>query len=381
MGFVKKVSQRVDFKASIKALKPNTRSGIENTVKLFSKYCETENSTLDEAIEELKVVDKKRVFEVLQDWVNWLDEQGRSYNSIPTYFSHLRTYLYYQGIPISDQERKREIKYPKAIQDEKHGLSIKEIQLILSYTRNPKKKAEYLTMLSSGLRIGEAVQLRKKDLELIDKNFLIHVRGKTTKTQKGRITFMSFEATNLVLPFWEQLNDDDLVYGTNKNPSLAKAAEHVRFNHYRKQAGLTKQYDYSNRYLVSMHSFRAFFITKVSRHDPNLAKRLAGQKGYLDQYDRLETKEKLELYIDIEPGLIIFDSSIKDKKIEELEIKNDRIENQEKKIDELEKKYNSIGLAYRKLYRKILCGQSDQIINETVEYNKKRKAKLAGNSP
>jgi hypothetical protein len=70
---------------------------------------------------------------------------------------------------------------------------------------------------------------------------------------------------------------------------------------------------------INTHSFRAFGITKLSRHDPNFAKRLAGQKGYLDQYDRLSDDEKLELYQKYEYELTI-DQTKKDKvKIEQLE--------------------------------------------------------------
>jgi len=64
---------------------------------------------------------------------------------------------------------------------------------------------------------------------------------------------------------------------------------------------------------ITSHSFRAFFITKVSRFDRDLAHFLAGQKNkmYLPRYDRLTDDEKLELYLKIEPELIIDDSTKK----------------------------------------------------------------------
>jgi len=71
--------------------------------------------------------------------------------------------------------------------------------------------------------------------------------------------------------------------------------------------------------------FRAYFITKISRRDPNLAKKWAGQKGYLLQYDRLTLDEQLEKYLEFEPDLLINDTVRKDRKIEELEKKNERI--------------------------------------------------------
>ena len=75
--------------------------------------------------------------------------------------------------------------------------------------------------------------------------------------------------------------------------------------------------------LINTHSFRAYGITKLSRHDPNFARRLAGQKGYLDQYDRLSDDEKLALYQKYEYELMI-DESKKDKaRIEKLESEKD----------------------------------------------------------
>jgi len=176
------------------------------------------------------------------------------------------------------------------------------------------------------LRIGEAVQLKKKDLELVGTNFMIKVRGDTTKTKKGRTSFMSIEATRLVITLWKKLDDNDLIFGTNKDPVLAKTAEHMRFKDYRSKVGFMEKYDYSNRFHISLHSFRAYFITKVSRYDHNLAKRLAGQRSYLEQYDRMNQNEKLELYRKAEPDLFIYEQKPKSEEIQELIKKQEDLE-------------------------------------------------------
>ena len=344
--FLSKISEELDLESQIKTLKQNTRAGILNTKRQFSLFCESRNSTLEEAIEEMKVAkDKKEILAVLQTWVNWLTENGMRHSTIPIMFSHLRTILYYQGIQITNQERKMSIKYPKISNDEKHGLTRDEIKLILE-TAGRKKKALYLMMLSSGLRIGEAVQLKRSDLELIDSNFMIRVRASTTKTQNGRTTFMNKEATRLVIPFWKMIDDDALIFASNKDPILAKSAEHVRFNDYRKKTGLTRKYDGPkdsiNRFQISLHSFRAFFITKVSRHDPNLAKRLAGQKSYLDTYDRLESKEKLAIYKKIEPNLYIYEQKPEAEEITELRERLDKFEESKAFDDEIDRKVKEI---------------------------------------
>jgi len=347
LSFLKKINQKADFSNGVETLSEGTQLGIENTIKQFSKFCVEQGSSLEEAIDEMKVAQsKKDVLKALQTWVNWLKNRGLSNGTIPIYFSHLRTYLYYHGVQVTDQERKREIKYPKITEDEKHGLSIDEIKGVLE-TANQKRKALYLMLLSSGLRIGEAVQLKKKDLVLVGNNFMITVRGKTTKTQKGRICFMSREATKLVMWYWKKITDDSLIFATNENVTFAKSAEHMRFNDYRIKAGFTEKYDYSNRFFVSLHAFRAYFITKVSRHDPNLAKRLAGHKGYMEQYDRITTEEKLELYKKVESDLFIYEAKPESQEIQELKDKQSSLEDRlsyfekEYKLDEEVKDPNS----------------------------------------
>ena len=127
MGFLETITEKEDFSSSIESLKENTQNGITNTIEHFTKFVEETGSNLEDAIEEMKIApDKKIVFKTLQIWVNWLGKNGISPSSIPIMFSHLRTHLYYYGIEISNQDRKRNIKYPKIIEDEKHGLSKSE---------------------------------------------------------------------------------------------------------------------------------------------------------------------------------------------------------------------------------------------------------------
>jgi len=319
MGFLETITKKENFSSSIESLKENTQNGIENTIAHFTKFVEQTDSSLENAIEEMRIApDKKLVFKTLQLWVNWLGKNGISPSSIPIMFSHLRTHLYYHGIEISNQDRKRNIKYPKINSDEKHGLSKEEFKAILNVA-SPKRKALYLMMSSSSLRIAEAVQVKKEDLAMIDKDhFSINVRGETTKTGKGRKIFMSSEATKAVIPYWKKAKEGSYIFATSENIRNAKTAEHERFKDYRNKAELTKKYDSGNRFEISLHSFRAFFITKVSRTDPSLAKRLAGQKAYLDVYDRLDDVEKLEVYKKLEPQLFIYEQIPESKVTQDL---------------------------------------------------------------
>jgi len=113
--------------------------------------------------------------------------------------------------------------------------------------------------------------------------------------------------------------DNDLIFGNDNVvvKNVRQYNEQILIN-YCKKVGLAQKYENSPRYKISSHSFRAYFITKLSRHDENFAKKLAGQKGYLLQYDRMNDEEKLEKYLEIEDDLLIFDESKKNAEIEKL---------------------------------------------------------------
>ena len=103
------------------------------------------------------------------------------------------------------------------------------------------------------------------------------------------------------------MDPSDLVFCKQENPLTAKQMEMVYMNRLVKRIGLDYKYETNGWNKITTHSFRAFFITQVSQHDPDLAKMLAGHKGYMLQYDRRTDEEKLEKYIEFEPDLIIRD--------------------------------------------------------------------------
>lgn len=167
-----------------------------------------------------------------------------------------------------------------------------------------------MCQLSGLMRIGETVQLRKKHLRF----FWIKHHGKNAPTiakfKKGRTTFFSKEASRLLKPILRKLGEDDLVFGTNENHIYSELNVEQIMRRTLKKTGLDMRYESNNRFMINTHSFRSYGITKISRHDPNFAKKLAGQKGYLDEYDRMTDAEKLALYQKIEIDLIIDNTAI-----------------------------------------------------------------------
>lgn len=312
-----------------------TQRGIKQTISEFFSYC-MEKGIGDPIL--LMKKSEENCFDLLQGWINWNAQRQMAGSTIKHKFSQLNGFLHYMGIKITKEDVRIDLSFPKIVKEEPHPLQFEEVQKILEYTSG-KKKGLYLSLLSSGMRIGEAVQLRKKDFDLSKERIMIRIPAKMTKTRTGRTTFISKEASSFVRTKLRTLDDEDLVFGSSEMVENARMNEIVTFERILQKAGLNQKYEGINRRKITLHSFRAYFFTKAARvHGENYAHKLTGHGGYLQQYDRLTDDEKLELYLDLEPELLIYDHSRKSAEIEKLKKEKTEFENQSSKINDLEDK-------------------------------------------
>jgi len=329
---VKKSKETYLDKISVKAV--STRRNFNATYSSFEKFClEKYDRTAEEIIQEIPQ-EKESEYEVLQAWIKWLTKTIIP-ATIHTRFSSLMGYFHYRGIKMYKEDIKQNISLPKIPKEEKHPISLQEIRTIVS-NANHKKKALYLVLLSSGMRVGETVQLKKKHFDLTSKRTTIKIPADYTKTKQGRTVFISKEATNAIKPLLRKIDDNDGVFSKNPNPHYAVCAEEMTFKRILTNVGLVESYESSRTNKITMHSLRAYFFTKAARkHGENYAHMMTGHGGYLMQYDRLTNDEKLEMYLELEPELLIDEFIIKDRKIEELEKKNERITQLEDTINSM----------------------------------------------
>ena len=311
-----------------------TQDSIRFTIANFENYC-METYGKSNIISDMKKSNDEEVFEVIQNWINFNNDKAPS--SVRTYFSHLRKYLYYMGIKLDEQDIRAELTFKHKVSEELHGMTLIEAQKILNQMRF-KHRVQYMCQLSSLMRIGEIIQLRKKHLRLGDQNIIVKIPSSIAKFKKARTTFFSKEASKLLYPIVNKMKDNDLVFGTSDNPDHSDytnklnslSATKLVLRASAKRAGLTEKYESTGRYTINTHSFRAYGITKLSRLDPNFAKKLAGQKGYLLQYDRMDDDEKLELYEKFEYELTVDDSEAKKEEIKQLKEEKKSYEKREK---------------------------------------------------
>jgi len=290
MGLVRLERTKESFQDKISNQTAGSQHGIMMTIENFESFCMEKHGKANIIPDMKQFTEIEDVFDVLQAWINWNDSLSPS--SVKIYFSRLKKYLHYMGIKLNDQDIKNELDFKHHVQEELYGLTLEDIQKIfkqLSY----KNRVQFMCQMSGLMRIGEVVQIKKKNLILNHENIIVKIPASITKGKKARTTFFSKEASIMLRPRLRGLSDEDLVFGTHSEKYYAKQNSEQSLRRVLAKVGLDMRYESTDRFYINTHSFRAYGITKMSRHDPNFAKKLAGQKGYLLQYDRISDGEKL----------------------------------------------------------------------------------------
>lgn len=225
-----------------------------------------------------------------------------------------------------------------------------------------KLKTLIMFMLTSGVRLGEAVTLTLNDIK-IDPNgeyAIVSIKGRRkggegTKNVHSRTTFINREAVEL-LNQWISVREKYISYiigrsrgrfavKTPKNdnrifPIGKNSAENVMRSAL-KRAGLYKVDPDTGRTTIHYHLFRKYFVSQMTVAEIP-GKYVEFFVGHLDELDRAYNKQAvdklLEVYLRGEPHLRIFDDGAMEiaKTKEEIRIANEnmrdiRLENLEMK--------------------------------------------------
>ena len=233
--------------------------------------------------------------------------------------------MYYLGVKSNPQDIKQLLKFPRKITEEKYPLKKQELRdLVLAQVRYPKRQALYLACSSSGMRSGEALSIKKKDLDFSLDRIMIRIKAEYTKTKTARTTFVSKECEEKIMTYLQKLDDDDKVFTNSKGDFKTRGrTEQMALANALEVLGYNQKYSSNGFYKITSHSFRAYFFTLATRkHDENYAHKMTGHGGYLMQYDRMDEEEKLRLYLKLEPDLVVFDQTKNEFEIEKLRQEN-----------------------------------------------------------
>ena len=323
----------------------NTAENVRATINNFIKFVkEKHRSTPDKICEELIYIKKSKgdeeyeelLYRTLQEWIDWNVSRDAGPYSIRMRFSIIRSYLYHLGVKTNPQDIKQLLKFPKRINEERYPIKKKELSdLVLAQARYPKRKALYLACSSSGMRMGEALKIRKKDLDFSLERIMVRIKPEYTKTKTARTTFLSKECGEELRTFLDKISDDDFVFSDskkdykmrNEQQALSRALEALGYN---------QKYSSNGFYKITSHNFRAYFFTAATRkHDENYAHKMVGHGGYLMQYDRMTDEEKLRMYLELEPDLVVFEQTKNELEISRLREENQSIKELREEVRKL----------------------------------------------
>jgi len=341
------VHSKTAYIDSIQDEKQGTRLNKIAAINLFDDFILTEydNPSSETVIQDM--LDNPEmttgIFQVLHEFAKYAQKKI-SHDTLIIYFCWLRKYLHARGIKIDVDDMNAYFKLNNTVKSPlkelKKPLTLSEMQRILGRS-DIKHQRLYLVLISSGIRIGEALTLRKSDLSFDHERVMITIRAENAKNKEERITFISEEARRICQPLFDMLCPDELVFGTETISRTSNVTnENQVFDRLRKRLGLVDRYK-SGTHKITLHSMRAFFISKMIKVNENLGHALSGHSSYMKQYERLEISELIEAYIKSESELTIIDLTRKDDEIKSLKnanMQNNQLRIQNKMLEDIIKK-------------------------------------------
>ena len=209
-----------------------------------------------------------------------------------------------------------------------------ELKKIMEYS-DEMGRAAFLVLASSGMRIGEIIQIELNDIYLKEKPVRIHLRAEITKTKKQRDTFISDEALDC-LKKWLAIREQYLLSKRARefrkpNDKRVFPCSHVNIQckwvTLLKKCGYDEKDKTTGKRKARVHGLRKFFRSNLGNSD--LAEHLMGHSGYLSTYRQHSLKKLGELYIQYMPNLVILETQ------PDLTAVNEELAEKDKQIHEL----------------------------------------------
>jgi integrase len=287
--------------------------------------------------------EEKKVYEELAE--RYFDEQRNHFDDLLQFAASLhdvaplgarsklagvKEFLGYYDVELTERQRRQlSTKMPKGktARTAEKDLDTETLRKILTHM-DLKSKAVTLTLASSGMRIGELIQVQLSDVDLSATPPEIVVRGEGTKTGDTRIVFVSSEAQE-VLQEWLKIREAYLASAQSKNRGLVKngigkekLADDGRlfpftdvnfraaWENALRKAELWSRDNSTGRSQLRVHALRKFFRSQLALSCPlDIVEALMGHEGYLtDAYRRFTRKQMGEYYLRAEHHVTVMGS-------------------------------------------------------------------------
>lgn len=324
-----------------------TRITYQTALNHFKKFSQSYYN-----LDEVQVVSQIKseeldLYQVIRNFVIYLDKKNIKAQGLRTYLSGIKGYLRHWGIRINSDDYKQMIKVPKVVRTREIALTK---EMILRIMRNSSSKLQTVILIScsSGLRIGEIVQLKLSDIDFDSIPVKINVRAEIAKGGSSRETFITTETVKALKDYlkknfsWQEDHptwnlQEIVVFGRlsqNNINSMAKnpaqSAKQMLQAAIRREIEKIPELSLRNengRRAIHFHAFRKYFRTILGNVcGRDYAEALMGHGFYMDTYYQLPEDKKRQMYLDAEPHLTLSDFEAVEKNIKSLTAKNSQLE-------------------------------------------------------
>jgi len=281
------------------------RSRSENSKRYYSFGIKT----FEEFCKERRMdANQENVYSVLDSFVAWLDGRGLKPKTIADYMSAVRKFLSYVDINIEPTILKNKVVMPKVRKIEDVPLTLEQVKTLLTKGRpNSKIRSLILTLLSSGMRIGEALHIKVGNVNLLSNPLTIKIRADYTKTGVSRTAYVSNEAKDSLKEVVEGASEDRLVFDYSGGSWQRGKVATRTFRAIVDRAGLGGKIEGHRIHKIHFHSFRKFFLTRaVDILGDHAGHALCGHGFYMDTYYKKSEEERKNDYLKLMPHLTVF---------------------------------------------------------------------------
>jgi len=287
------------------------------------------------------------IYKDLRRYVAYLVSEELSPGTINNYFYKLLKFLRYNDIELSTayEMRLKELIPDKVTISYSDILTQDELKAIMNLA-STKMRAIITFLISSGVRIGELLQLQLDDIK--DKNtpMRIYIPSIITKTKQPRDIFISLEAQEC-LESWLDIREHWLEHRNmtlikNRNPNEDKVifpvsytSTHKSFINLLEKTGKAQQDRVTNRYVYSIHSLRKYFSTHMRKAmDWELVEMLLGHsQGVKGRYYKPSIDDIRKAYSDASYTIGIYHSGVPLSLVEQLKEEIKRRDNDLRDIE------------------------------------------------
>jgi hypothetical protein len=234
-----------------------------------------------------------------------------------------------------------------------------------------KGRALFLLLESSGVRIGEALQLTFDDIDLESTPPKITVRGENAKEGDAYFSFMSVEALESMRE-WLKVRDEYITTATKRGSGLfqtgfgrgqkdaadkrifpfSDSVAEMMFTNAIKKLGLHKVDTQTGRGQFRIHMLRKFFMSQMKLKIPvEIVEALCGHSGYLSEaYRRYSRAQIAEFYL---KGESVLHLNVPAEFNEIRSVFQTKVDESEGKINDLYQKLTDSNLYVNKLRERL----------------------------